>query len=555
MKIEKTLCYAALGAAAFVALAASSDANAARTPAFRFGEATLLDPASSAVSSHYGASTTHTTGHGAGRSDEIKSLAAGLDHDPDLIYEYVYENVDYHPTFGLAKGALGAHLDKSGTAFDQAHLVSELLDEARLNGANVSNIRIHYGTLALSSAAEIEEWLGLSDAGDVCRLLANGGVPATVNGSTTCGSLGGAATSLTVAHSWVKATVDGTAKTYDAAYKTYDDIAPLTVSGQDFRDALGGSCTGSALGTSGAPSQTGTTAGSPFAKFFNDANIRTKLDQCSQSLWNWIETNMPEASVEDIVGGRRIRAWNGTSISLNLSRYNSARNWAAVPDQYRLKFTVSLDPGATGTNSVNIDLFADEIAGKRVALNPSAFDDRGIAGDLPVVDEALCGTITEYNHRVRLTINGADVPGVGYQRRCAPFIRGAGVTISADAPYAADGGAYMDTDYDYVVTLATRAVLALGVGDNTADGTRHASRGMGLDRGSAGFFAGRNGGSAVIPSGPGEFEPHPSLARNDPVSENVRHRIFMAWLEQFTRLSDISAAMSDTVVQHHYTIG
>ena len=57
----------------------------------------------------------------------IDALARALKYDPDLIYEHVRNHIEFTPTFGLTKGAVGAIVDEAGTAFDQAQLMVELL--------------------------------------------------------------------------------------------------------------------------------------------------------------------------------------------------------------------------------------------------------------------------------------------------------------------------------------------------------------------------------------------------------------------------------------------
>ena len=43
----------------------------------------------------------------------IPELARALKYDVNLIFEYVYTNIDYSPTWGLKKGALGTLLSGS----------------------------------------------------------------------------------------------------------------------------------------------------------------------------------------------------------------------------------------------------------------------------------------------------------------------------------------------------------------------------------------------------------------------------------------------------------
>src|SRR5436305_1589808 len=63
---------------------------------------------------------------------EIVELARALKNDPDLIYEYVYNNIETLPQYGSVKGPLGALLDGKGTMFDQAELMVVLLRQAGL---------------------------------------------------------------------------------------------------------------------------------------------------------------------------------------------------------------------------------------------------------------------------------------------------------------------------------------------------------------------------------------------------------------------------------------
>jgi len=58
---------------------------------------------------------------------EIVELARALKNNPDLICEYVYNNIETLPQYGSAKGPLGTLLDGKGTAFDQAELMVALL--------------------------------------------------------------------------------------------------------------------------------------------------------------------------------------------------------------------------------------------------------------------------------------------------------------------------------------------------------------------------------------------------------------------------------------------
>jgi len=104
------------------------------SPAFsmasdKVGVAQLISPA--AADAYYGSATTSTNSTGEPtRPAEVVELAAALKNDPDLIYEYVRNNAETTWTYGLSKGAVGVIIDRSGTAFDQAHLMVELLRQS-----------------------------------------------------------------------------------------------------------------------------------------------------------------------------------------------------------------------------------------------------------------------------------------------------------------------------------------------------------------------------------------------------------------------------------------
>ncbi|MDO8341261.1 MAG: hypothetical protein Q7T59_04770, partial [Candidatus Woesebacteria bacterium] len=69
------------------------------------------------------------------RAPEVRELARALKHDPNLIYEYVRNSVDTEFLFGSHKGSLGVIIDGSGTAFDQAQLMVDLLRETKEDGS------------------------------------------------------------------------------------------------------------------------------------------------------------------------------------------------------------------------------------------------------------------------------------------------------------------------------------------------------------------------------------------------------------------------------------
>src|SRR5205085_1929029 len=162
---------------------------------------------------------------------EIVELSRALKNNVDLIYAYVHDNIDTEWEYGEAKGPLGTLIEKSGTPFDQAALMVALLRQA---GYTTSTATFQAGTLTFDSThipvSQFTAWTGISDSNAACRLLANGGIPGSINGgssSTVCATgTGSAITSLTMAHIWVAVTIPGSTCTnnvclFDPSFKPY----------------------------------------------------------------------------------------------------------------------------------------------------------------------------------------------------------------------------------------------------------------------------------------------------------------------------------------------
>lgn len=81
----------------------------------------------------------------------VAELARALSYDPDLIYQYVRNNIEFYPIFGVQKGSLGAVLDNQGTAYDQAMLMVDLL---RASGYTATFVT---GVIKVT-AAQMNQW-------------------------------------------------------------------------------------------------------------------------------------------------------------------------------------------------------------------------------------------------------------------------------------------------------------------------------------------------------------------------------------------------------------
>ena len=87
---------------------------------------------------------------------EITELAHALHDDPQLIFEFVYDHIEYTPYSGLRKGSYMTLMDRSGNGLDQAVLLRDMLLEAEYAP------QIIYGEIELTTDIA-QGWLGSTD--------------------------------------------------------------------------------------------------------------------------------------------------------------------------------------------------------------------------------------------------------------------------------------------------------------------------------------------------------------------------------------------------------
>jgi hypothetical protein len=142
---------------------------------------------------------------------EIVELARALQNDPDLIYQYVHDNIEFSPLWGYLKGPVGTLLDGRGDSFDQASLMVALLNQASLSNPAISNVNFVIGQLTLTNA-QLQGWLNVdSNPNSIGGILGSAGFPGNTfeDGSASIG------------HVWVSVTINGTAYVFDPAFKSH----------------------------------------------------------------------------------------------------------------------------------------------------------------------------------------------------------------------------------------------------------------------------------------------------------------------------------------------
>ncbi len=325
----------------------------------------------------YGGGTTHTTGISLATtaSPEIKALTRALLGTRNVanptdaaaftqnVFDYVRNNINTEFHYGLSKGGRGALIDQSGTPYDQADLMIALLKQGGVSASYaVGEVTV--------TPAQFGVWTGLVnnlndgsqtfsvDPHAACQLLADGGIPATVNGASSCASVSENWTgSIVMSHIWV--VVNGVA--YDPSYKAY-----TLRTGIDLPSAMGcgtqsASTCGTSLSTAGMSGATqGTTSGGiAYVDSYNTANAHTTSTTQKSNLANYILTQNVNnegvaANIWDVLGGRKLNPQSAAHAPLT---YNQDATWSAIPDQFRTKLNVFI-----GTTCGSF--YADEIAGR-----------------------------------------------------------------------------------------------------------------------------------------------------------------------------------------------
>jgi RHS repeat-associated protein len=497
--------------------AAGLATSAGAVPSTKIGTAPLVAP--SAAEAYYGVSTTHTQSTGeSGRPKEVVELARALKGDPDLIYEYVRNNTSTVFTYGLTKGAMGVIIDRSGTAFDQAQLMVELLREAGYTAS------YKLGTITLSGT-QFQAWTGITSAQAACQLLSSGGIPAIINGTTTADcSYAGAVSTVELAHAWVAVTLSGVTYVYDPAYKDHTFKPGLDLS------AATGMASGMATGLTAV---SGAQSGVNYIHGYPDTTLASNLTTYAENLDTYIASNAASGDVWDVVGGKTINAQTipagglrqtALPYTTDVSRTISGD----VPDQYRIGLSLQLTKARPSGGPASLfspakALYADDIYGRRLTFDPN-FDtsSASFTGAFKLTDEF--GAALSFG-----SFSFADDP---------TYSRG-DLTIGVNLPYAASGGAYMDATVTRAVSYALPFTVVLGFGEE--------GRGL-IDK------WGQRKDSAM-PSPPDPTCKVCFITYKSWKGDGRRETLTAAWLAQASRAGALQAAIGKGVFVQHYSVG
>ena len=353
---------------------------------------------------------------------EIQALADGLQDDPVRIFNYVHDHIRYVLYFGSKKGANLTLLEKSGNDFDQCALLVALL-----RAAGYTNAGDEFAWMSLPfdnpdlTHRDLHHWLGLNftntDWSATVLYLQTlfGSWRGYPLNSVGMGDFGDNAFALQ--RVLVTVTVAGTNYLLDPSFKVTEPIAGISLSA-----AMGSSASliSNALITAAGGTDFGAPAGLCYASNLNEAAIRGTLAGYATNLLHCIQSNYPNASVEQILGGQYIVPSTNTSLSqdslfptITISNSMPSITWINEPTNLMSRLQIIF--GGKG-----YQWFMPQLQGQRISLVYGSSsvalwqDDTNLASRTFSTQDAVTLTAHHPFQGTWDTTNNVYIPGGGY---------------------------------------------------------------------------------------------------------------------------------------------
>ncbi|MCL4479262.1 MAG: transglutaminase [Deltaproteobacteria bacterium] len=293
----------------------------------------------------------------------ILAKAKELGYNAVNIYNWVYNNIEYVPTYGSIQGADMCLQTMQCNDMDTASLLIALL--------RASNIpaRYVYGTIQLP-INQIMNWVGgFTDAKSALELMAQGGIPIT--GEVA----GGKIVAAKIEHAWVEAYVNyfpsrgarnGPGNEWiplDASYKQYTYTQGMNITQAVPFDAQ--SFINQITSTATINTQQG------YVTNINAAYISQTIANYQAQVANYISQTNPNATVGDVIGKKTIIQQNFPYLLGTIPYQVLAKGWEAseVPDNLRYKISFQITNPQTLQTDINYTVSLAQIAGKRLTLS------------------------------------------------------------------------------------------------------------------------------------------------------------------------------------------
>lgn len=424
---------------------------------------------------------------------EITTLASSLRGDVDLMYQYIHDNVETLPMFGVKNGALGALIDGKGTAFDQAHLFMEML---RASGYTTATSQYRVGTATLTSD-EFTALFGTTTDRAACELMRDGGFGVYVGSpvSNDCANMTGTDGDVEFGHIWVEVSIDSVWYAFDPSVKDQNLQAGWDITAK------------SGLSVADINTGAGGTATPTYVTGLSKSGLETELNSYSNTLVTELRTATNHAlSVTDVAGGYEITPLilSGGQQRLTEAQLNNGLTatytyTTDIPDQYRTKATIIF-------NFNTKVYFLDDL----------------------------------YGHRNWFRFSGGYLDFIVGTRQMFHIAGDASTTkieVAIDHPYAADSKAYADHTeiFNAPIQVGSTAALVVGSGQ-PAQG-----------------LVGRYQNTSWQQLSETTSTSYPAVA--DAVSANSLMSIGAGWQSQNALMTRMNDGVNNVFTAHHDSVG
>lgn len=371
----------------------------------------------------------------------IQAQAAALNNDPVEIYNWVYNNIEFIPSYGSLQGADYAMQTLRGNAFDQASVLIALLRAANIPARYV------YGTMVVTNE-EAMNWVGgVREPEAVQNLMSQGGIPVArlaINDKNDF---------ITLEHVWVQLWDGSQWIEVDPSFKQYE-----YTEGMDLQSTVSFD-TEAFANTLQSTSVANETEG--WVQNVNQAFIETELDDYRQAVEDYLTTQQPDATAGDVIGSKVIIERDATELpsALLYERVIVSQAITEVPDDLRYKFVFELqdtfdNPLLTHTMNT-MDVAGQALA---VSFNPATEADQDVffsllpqepqpgeglphiiqaglfdvVGEFTVDGQVIASSAAMRFGQVLRTKKGYYIPGRGWSTTVNPIITGEYQAIGLD---------------------------------------------------------------------------------------------------------------------------
>lgn len=301
-------------------------------------------------------------------SDAIKAKAAELEYDPVKIYNWVYANTNWLPTWGAIQNSNTVLLTQKGNAFDLSALLIALL-----RASGIPSRYVH-GTIEIP-ADKFMNWAGgFTDPNGAWDLASAAGIPITAVTS------GGKVVAFRMEHVWVEAAIDFF-PSRGAVNKAADSWVQLDPSFKQYETERGYDMY-SRLNFDGEQF---------LMDYIQNGTDKTPYQYYSKEVLEYLDTNMPDWTLEDLYGHERVSSLKPTiggnlrvlAASLPYKTITRGYTAATIPDSLRHKVTVEVATSAALGSDATYTVALTELAQQRLTLSfiPASSADDAVVDD------------------------------------------------------------------------------------------------------------------------------------------------------------------------------